>query len=247
MWPKSEPLGQRLRVDSVPDARNDGAPHTPAQLFTVIGVVRDVHSGLKMFDLSYSGIYLPSTADQSKMALVVRVHGDPDAARRTLLDALTRVDPALGEITTMRMVARLGAAVLKVVFWLAVILSSLALALTVSGLFSVLTYLVEQRRPEIGVRLALGATTRDILSLVVSEAMRPIAAGVLLGIGLAPVIAIILLSTPLADSVGTLVRPFDPLAYDGSLVIIVATCVSAAFLPARRAAKIDPMATLRAD
>jgi ABC-type antimicrobial peptide transport system permease subunit len=77
--------------------------------------------------------------------------------------------------------------------------------------------------------------------------MRPIAAGVLLGIGLAPVVAIILLSTPLADTVGAVVRPFDPLAYTASFVIIVATCVSAAFLPARRAAKIDPMAKLRAD
>jgi hypothetical protein len=150
LWPKGEALGQRIQVDSASgqDARNDGAPHIPAQLFTVIGVVKDVHSGLKMFDLSYSGIYLPSSAEQSKMALIVRVRGNPDAARRTLLDALTKADPALGEITTMRMVAGLGAAVLKVVFWLAVILSSLALALTVSGLFSVLTYLVEQRRPE---------------------------------------------------------------------------------------------------
>ena len=155
----------------------------------MIGVVRDVRSALKIFDFAYSGIYLPTTPEQAKTSLVLRVHGDPDTARRTLLDALTKVDPAVGGITTMRMMAGLEPAILGVVFWMAVILSSLALALTVSGLFSVLSYLVEQRRTEIGVRMALGATPRDIVTLVVSQSMRPIAIGVLVGGGLAAVAA----------------------------------------------------------
>ena len=175
------------------------------------------------------------------------MHGDPDTARRTLLDALTKVDPALGEITTMRMMARLEGAVLEVIFWMAVILSSLAMALTVSGLFSVLSYLVEQRRREIGVRMALGATPRDIVRLVVSQSMRPIAIGVLAGGGLAAVTAIVLLSTPAAEMMGPSVHAFDPLAYAVSLGVIITTCLAAAFLPARRAARIDPIATLRAD
>jgi len=174
------------------------------------------------------------------------VHGDPDTARRTLLDALTKVDPALA-ITTMKMMAGLDAAILGVVFWMAVILGSLALALTVSGLFGVLSYLVEQRRTEIGVRMALGATPRDIVTLVLSQSMRPIAIGVVAGGGLAAVTAIVLLSTPAAEMIGTMVQAFDPVAYAVSLGIIVATCLVAAFFPARRAAHIDPIATLRAD
>jgi ABC-type antimicrobial peptide transport system permease subunit len=200
-----------------------------------------------MFDFAYSGIYLPTTPEEGKTSFVLRVHGDPDTARRTLLEALTKVDPAVGGITTMRMMAGLEPAILGVVFWLAVILGSLALALTVSGLFSVLSYLVEQRKTEIGVRMALGATPRDIVTLVVSQSMRPIAIGVLAGGGLAAVTAFVLLSTPAAEMIGTLVRAFDPLAYAVSLGVIIATCLAAAFLPARRAARIDPIATLRAD
>ena len=162
-WPEGNALGpddavrRRLR----PNGTEEGAPQVPAQPYTVIGVVRDVHSTLKDVVFTYSGIYLPATPEQAATSLVLRVHGDPDTARRALLDALTRVDPALGEITTMRMVAGLEGAVLEVIFWMAIVLSGLALALTVSGLFSVLSYLVEQRRPEIGVRMALGATPRD--------------------------------------------------------------------------------------
>ena len=77
--------------------------------------------------------------------------------------------------------------------------------------------------------------------------MRPIAIGVLAGGGLAAAAATVLLSTPLAEMIGTLVHAFDPLAYAVSLGVIVATCLVAALLPARRAARINPIATLRAD
>jgi ABC-type antimicrobial peptide transport system permease subunit len=175
------------------------------------------------------------------------VHGDPGVVRRTLLDALMKIDPALGEIASMRMLAGLEGAVLSVFFWMAIVLASLALALTISGLFSVLSYLVEQRRTEIGVRMALGATPRDVVRLVVSQSMRPIAIGVLAGGGLAAAVATVLLATPLAEMMSTLVRPFDPLAYVVGLSVIVVTCLVAAFVPARRAARINPIATLRAD
>jgi predicted permease len=248
-WPNGDALGQTIRIGGASDraAGAEAAPQFPAQVYTVIGVVRDVRSALKMFDFAYSGIYLPTTSEQAQTSLVVRVHGEPDAVRRTLLDALMKVDPALGEITSMRMLAGLEAALLAVFFWIAVILSGLALALTISGLFSVLSFLVEQRRREIGVRMALGATPRDIMTLVVSQSMRPIAIGVLVGGGLAAVTAIVLLSTPAAEMIGTLVRVFDPLAYAVSLGVIIATCLVAALLPARRAARINPIATLRAD
>ncbi len=248
-WPNGDALGQTIRLaDTSGQATTDGkTPQIPAQLYTVVGIVRDVRSALKLFDFAYSGIYLPTTAEQARTSFILRVHGDPDTARRTLLDALTKIDPALGEITSMRMMAGLESAILEVVFWIAVALGSLALALTISGLFSVLSYLVEQRRKEIGVRMALGAAPRDIVKLVVSQSMRPIAIGILVGGGLAAVTAIVLLATPAAETIGTLIQPFDPLAYTVGLSVIVATCLVAAFIPARRAAHINPIATLRAD
>ena len=96
-WPNGDALGQLLRLGGASGgaADDEGAPQVPARLFTVIGVVRDVHSALRIFDFGYSGIYLPTTPEQARTSLVLRVHGDPDTARRTLLDALTKVDPAL--------------------------------------------------------------------------------------------------------------------------------------------------------
>jgi putative ABC transport system permease protein len=248
-WRNGDALGHTIRLDDPSDsaARDERAPRIPAQTYIVIGVVRDVRSALKLVDFAYSGIYLPTMPEQAETSFVLRVHGDPDVARRTLLDALMKIDPALGEIVSMRMLAGIEAALLEVFFWIAVVLGSLALALTVSGLFSVLSYLVEQRRKEIGVRMALGATPRDIVRLVVSQSMRPIAIGVFVGGGLAAVTAIVLLATPAAEMIGTLVHPFDPLAYTVGLSVIVATCLAAAFVPARRAAHINPIATLRAD
>ena len=248
-WPDGNALGQAIRIASpvVADARSGNAPRPPAQVFTVIGIVRDVRSAMKAFNLTYSGIYLPTSTEQPMATLVLQVYGDPEAARRTLLDTLTRVDPAVGGITTMRMMAQLEGALLSVLFWMAVILGGLALGLTVSGLFSVLSYLVEQRRTEIGVRMALGATPRDIVRLVVSQSMRPIAFGVIAGGALAAAVAIVLLSTPAAEMIGTMVHAFDPIAYAAGLSVIVATCLAAAFVPARRAAHINPIATLRAE
>jgi hypothetical protein len=248
-WPNGDALGQMIRLGRAAGSASAGenAPRIPAQAYAVVGVVRDVRSALKLFDFPYSGVYLPITPDQARTSFVVRVHGDPDAARRALLDALIRVDPALGEVTSMRMMAGVERALLEVLFWLAIILGSLAQALTISGLFSVLSYLVEQRRTEIGVRMALGATPRDIVRLVIRQSMRPVAIGVIAGGGLAAVAATVLLATPAAEMIGTLVHPFDPLAYAVGLTVIVATCLAAAFLPARRAARINPIATLRAD
>ena len=125
-----------------------------------------------------------------------------------------------------------------------VVLGGLALALTVSGLVSILSYLVEQRAKEIGVRIALGATTQNIAALVLSQSARPVGFGLLAGGGLAAVLAIVLMST-LGSESGNTVRVFDPMAYAASLLVIVIACVLAASVPAVRAARVDPIATLR--
>jgi ABC-type antimicrobial peptide transport system permease subunit len=142
---------------------------------------------------------------------------------------------------------RMVAYFLAIPFWLTLVLGSLALLLTVSGLFSVLSYLVEQRTREIGVRMALGATRRSIGTLVLSQAARPVGLGMLVGAGLAGILGTSLLATPAADLIGSTVRPFDPLAYAASLLCIVAACVCAALIPARRAGRIEPLSALKKD
>jgi putative ABC transport system permease protein len=128
---------------------------------------------------------------------------------------------------------------------LTVVLGGLALALTLSGLFSVLSYLVAQRTREIGVRMALGATTRDITRLVLSQSIRPVGFGLFIGAGSAAALAALLLATPAAAGIGEIVHVGDPVAYLASLLIIIAACLMAASIPAARAARLDPMLTLR--
>ena len=102
--------------------------------------------------------------------------------------------------------------ILQIAFWVTLVLGGLALALTVSGFFSVLSYLAEQRAKEIGVRMALGATTNNIAVLVLSQSVRPVGFGLLAGGGLAAGLAIVLMSTPAASEIGNTVRVFDPMA-----------------------------------
>ena len=181
-----------------------------------------------------------------KASLIARVHGDPELARQTLLNRLTLIDPNMArQVVTMRTLARMDTYLLQVAFWLTVVLGGLALALTLSGLFSVLSYLVEQRTREIGVRMALGATTRDVTRLVLSQSIRPVGFGLLIGGGSAAGLAALLLATPAAATIGEIVHVLDPFAYVVSLLIIIAACLVAAAIPASRAAHLDPTQALR--
>jgi ABC-type antimicrobial peptide transport system permease subunit len=126
-----------------------------------------------------------------------------------------------------------------------VILGGLALLLTVSGLFSVLSYLVEQRTREIGVRIALGASSRKVTQLMLAQTTRPVLFGLLAGAGLAASLARLVLATELGAMIATIVHVTDPVAYLASLLVIVVACLCAAWIPASRAAQVDPMKTLR--
>ena len=183
----------------------------------------------------------------AKTSLTVRVHGDPEQARRALLQRLTTVDPNMGQVMTLKTMARMETYLLQIAFWFTAVLGGLALVLTLSGLFSVLSYLVEQRKKEISVRMALGATTRNVARMVISQSARPVGYGLIAGTG--PGVgscdaAGVALG---AATVRSVVRVFDPIAYGGSAMLIVAACLVASSLPAWRAARIDPSATLRQD
>jgi ABC-type antimicrobial peptide transport system permease subunit len=176
--------------------------------------------------------------------LTLRIRGDPDRARQVLFDDLMGVDPGLGEVLTMRILARLPTYMLSIAFWVAVVLGGLALILTASGLFSVLSYLVEQRAKDIGVHMALGATMRDAAALVLSTLLRPVCIGLAIGVALAAAVATMLMAVSDGE-VGTIIKVFDFTAYTTSVLVIVVSCALAATVPALRAARIDPIATLR--
>jgi putative ABC transport system permease protein len=115
----------------------------------------------------------------------------------------------------------------------------LALALAVVGLYGVMSYAVAQRTHEIGLRMALGAQTRDVLRMVVGQGMVLVAIGLGLGLGGA------LLLTRLMKSLLFGVSAADPLTYAGIALLLAAVAFLASYLPARRATKVDPMVALR--
>ena len=246
LWPGIDAVGQVLRLEPDPPALSDPPPLS--RTVVVVGVARDVAGfWLGGTRAGGAGVYLPIGAEAARTSLTLRVRGDSERARHALVDRLAAIDPNMGEVSTLQTIARTGVYLLGIPFWLTLVLGALALLLTLSGLFSVLSYLVEQRTREIGVRVALGATSRSIGALVLSQSARPVGIGLLLGSSLTAALGAALLATPAAEQIGSAVRLFDPVAYAAGLVCIVTACAGAALIPALRAGRIDPVTALRHD
>jgi putative ABC transport system permease protein len=256
LWPDGLGVGRAFLLEPDAGLRRPGGvltinPNAPAdqglaqaRVVTVVGVARDV-PGFRFTGLKDAGVFLPTAVDAAKTSIVARVHGDPSVARQALVDRLASVDPNVGTIITMRTVARLETFFLQIAFSVSLILGGLALLLTVSGLFGVLSYLVEQRTREIGVRMALGASAHRVTALMLAQAARPVIAGLTAGAGLAATLGTLLMAMPIGAAISQIVRVSDPVAYLASLGVIVAACLLAVWMPAARAAKIDPMRALR--
>jgi predicted permease len=251
LWPGLDAVGQVVQLER--DAENTplelaAAPPLPARSFVVVGIARDV-AGFRLgaFRLAGAGVYVPIGAEAAMTSLTLRVRGDAERARFALVDRLAAIDPNMSQVSTLQTFARAEAFLLAIPFWLTLMLGTLALFLTLSGLFGVLSYVVEQRMREFGVRTALGATRARIGALVLSQSARPVGIGLLLGTGLTAGLAAALLATPAAEQIGSTVRLLDPLAYVASVLCVVAACACAALVPALRAGRIDPVSALRRD
>jgi hypothetical protein len=248
LWSGGDALGQVLRLSADPSSNTTPPDATPLQsrAFVVVGVARDVGGGLRFPDLfTFRGVYVPTSRENAGTSLTLRVRGDPAPARQALVERLSSIDPSMGSIITMRAIAATQTYILRIAFWLTVVLGGLAVALTVSGLFSVLSYVVEQRAKEIGVRVALGATARNVVRLMLLQSLRPVGIGIVAGSGVAAAMATLL--TSVASEIGDVVHPLDPVAYAASVLVIATVCLLGASVPAFRAARIDPIATLRKD
>ena len=256
LWPDGGAVGRRVTLEPLagvqapngllrinPRAAIDDAP-MPVHTVTVIGLAGDV-AGLRFTGIREAGVFLPTSLDAAHPARGARAQGPPTLARQALLDRLTPIDPNLGSIVTLQSVARTETFFLQAAFLVSLVLGALALVLTVSGLFSVLSYLVEQRTREIGVRMALGASPRTVMHLVLAQVARPVMLGLVTGAALALALATTVLALPVGAVMAPIVHLTDPVAYLASLALIAAVCLLAAWIPAARAARGDPMRTLR--
>jgi predicted permease len=240
LWPNGDGIGQVVRLE-IPQLASPDILSLPSRTLTVVGVVRDPGPGSVM---GFRGVYLPTGPESPGTDLMLRVRGNPEQARLALLERLTGVDPVFG-VMTLRTISGLQTYMLRVAFSVTIVLGGLALVLTVSGLFSVLSYVVEQQAKEIGVRMALGAAMNNVVRWVLFQSLRPVGIGLAAGGGLAAAVAIVLMATPIAAEIGGSVDVLDPVAYGAGLLVIVASCALAVTVPALRAARIDPITTLR--
>jgi putative ABC transport system permease protein len=229
-WPGEDPVGKRFRMGD-----------TKGPWKTVVGVVGDVlHKGL---DAPHTiQVYLPNTQfTDSMVILAVRTSNDPVSLAAAVRSEITSLDPQvpISEVATMEEVVSLSVANQRFGALLFLLFGAIALVLTAVGIYGVISYGVAQRRHEIGIRLALGATRREVLRLLIREAMKPALLGAALGLSAALGLTR-LLSRLLYD-----VKPTDPLVFVAVLVLLISVALLASYVPARRATRVDPMVALR--
>jgi putative ABC transport system permease protein len=231
-FPGEDPIGQRLIIDYDEE--------TIFEIVGVIGRVRFSGPGHEAFQAMYHS-YLQEPV--TRIGLAVRIALQPSAIVPALKGAVQELDPniPLSEVAMMdELVARtmgdqrIMAVILTLFAWLALFLTTL-------GLYGVLAYYVSQRVPELGLRMALGAGPRQIVSLVVSRGIGLVAVGMVLGLAGA------LAATRLLQRLLFGVEPTDPATFVVVSLFFVGTGLAACLIPARRAVGIDPVIALRAE
>jgi predicted lysophospholipase L1 biosynthesis ABC-type transport system permease subunit len=209
----------------------------------VVGVVDDVHEE-NVEGGPGSQIYYPFTQQgPSGAQLVIRSNLPPALLGRSVLSALRELNPnqPAAEFRPVRTVVDRAVSPRRFFMLLVAAFAALGLLLATLGIYGVISYSVEQRTPEIGIRMALGATAGQVESLVLARTLRLALAGMILGVllslGLSQVIESLLFAT----------SPWDASAYVGMVLTLLLVAVTAGYIPARRASRIEPMTALRAE
>jgi ABC-type antimicrobial peptide transport system permease subunit len=230
----TDPIGRRLRP---------GGPSSTAPWMTIVGVVGDVLS--ERLELEPRPmLYRPMTqATNLSLAVVVKASDDPARLADGISRAVRAADADLPTFAIRTMQDIEAAATASRCFSMQLLgaFALLALLLAAIGIYGMTAYLVSQRTREIGIRVALGATPHSVLRLIVGYALTLAGGGVVVGVLAALVV------TPLMRGMLFNVSPADPASFLVIVSTLVATAVVAAFRPARRAARVDPMQALRAD
>jgi predicted permease len=228
-FPGGDAMGKVFRMDTT--------------RITIVGVVRNAkHRGLTDPDRPFVYFPLPQLWSSAQNVLV-RTAGDPAAIAPAIQSVVSDLDPNLPAplVTTMERASAVSLLPQRAAASVTGALGFAGLLLAAVGLYGVLAFWTAQRTREMGVRLALGAAPADVRRLVVTEGMRVVAIGVAIGIALA------MLATRLLRPFLFGVSPTDPLTFALIVATLGAAALLASWLPARRAAAVDPMSSLRQD
>jgi putative ABC transport system permease protein len=231
-WPGQDPLGHRIQP-------GDSDPWC-----TIVGIVDDVkNAGLDR--ATGTEIYLPYRQTQGSgnrsMYVLLRARGDSRSLSGAVRQEMSAIDPALplSQIRMMDEVLSAAQSRPRFLTLLLALFSGVALAIATIGIYGVISYSVERRAREFGLRMALGAQPADVLSLVMKQG----AGLALVGIAVGLVAAFAL--TRLMSSLLFGVTPTDPATFSIVTIILTVVALAASYFPARRATKVDPIQTLR--
>jgi putative ABC transport system permease protein len=232
------PLGKKIQVGATPD------PDPQVPQMEIVGIVGDVLQGLGLDPKAE--MYLPyRQADQVlpvfQLSVVLRTAGDPMLQASALRSALAEIDPNQPLVRVRTMEDNMAATVAQPRFrtWLICIFAALALMLAAVGIYGVMSYSVTQRTNEIGIRVTLGAQSADVFRIIVGEGFRL----ALVGVGIGFLAALML--TRVLQSFLYGISAFDPLTFSCVAILLTFVGVAAAFFPARRATRVDPIVALR--
>src|SRR5688572_19049872 len=227
------PIGIRLRVNTNRDAAAR----------EIVGVARQVKERPDETE-DLLQIYVPNKqVPHTEAYLLVRTGGEAEAQTPDIRRAIARVDKqlAIGTVVTLEGIARQATGRHRFRAMLVMTFAALALVLAMVGVFGVLAYSVQQRVREFGIRMALGASTRQVLGLVLGGAARVVGVGAVIGL-----IAAAVLSRSISAFLFG-VEPLDPLTFGSVAIVLALTAALASAAPALRAARVDPAVTFRSE
>ena len=243
LWPNQDALGRRFSYEGAQGPFKSGKQGASGPLVTVVGVVRDAKVQ-SLLDAPGNFFYVPQTQNyKSTHVLQLRTLVPPQSLRVPAEALVRRLDPSLPVYDVMSMEQAVAGAngyfLFKVGAGFAGSFGALGLLLAMVGVYGVVSYAASQRRHEIGIRMALGARPQSVLGLVVRQALMLVGAGV--GIGLIAALAV----SRVLESLLVGIPSYDPLTFTCVSVLMLAVALGACYIPARRAAKVDPMVALR--
>jgi macrolide transport system ATP-binding/permease protein len=230
-FPNEDPLGKRLRI---------GEPDTP--FCEIVGVAQDVTFSLG--ENPGPAVYRPLAQQSSRwLTLIVHTKGDPKAQIAAVRSAVQAIDDNLPaqEIKTLEEIVSLQFWPARMLAGLLASLGSVGMLLASVGVYGVMSYSVARRTREIGVRMAMGAQSRDVVKLIVGQGLGLALAGAAIGLALSAV------ATRFLSKLLYGVSATDPATFAGVGLFLIGVALLACYLPARRATKVDPLAALRRD
>jgi hypothetical protein len=242
LWPGRDAVGARLRIAVDPAVLRGSALSRYADV-VVVGVAEDAVSGVLAFGTSRAVAYFPTSVRAQGTRLLVQVRGEAGSVRFPLERKLDHFVPGgVEELHPMSEYLAAQVYPFQAAYWISNAVGVIALLLTISGVYGVLSFVVAQRMKEFGIRMALGATARGLIALVLRQSFLLATVGIAAGLALA-IAAALLLNSAFA----LLLNLSDVVPYVGGAFVVLIACLVAAYVPSRRATRIDPVMTLRAD